>query len=98
MTEAQPSHPVSNCQLTVICAAGRGRQIYLLSHQDAPTFKVLTWQAGQTLSNAVTLVPAQADRVIESLRATSDALYVLVRQGVYSHLLRVNPAAGRCTV
>jgi hypothetical protein len=90
MTEAQPSHPVSNCQLTVICAAGRGRQIYLLSHQDAPTFKVL--------SNAVTLVPAQADRVIESLRATSDALYVLVRQGVYSHLLRVNPAAGRCTV
>jgi hypothetical protein len=49
------------------------------------TFKVLTLQAGQTL------VPAQADRVIESLRPASDALYVLVRQGVYSHLLRVKP-------
>jgi prolyl oligopeptidase len=68
----------------------RGSEIFLLSHKDAPTFKVLAVRAGRPLSSAATLVAAQPDRVIEAIHAASDALYVLVRHGAYSQLLR-NP-------
>jgi prolyl oligopeptidase len=67
----------------------RGAEIFLLSHKDAPTFKVLTVRAGQPLSAASTLVPAQADRVIEAIHVAADALYVLARHGAYSQLLRI---------
>ena len=53
-------------------------------------------KAGQTLSQAVTLVPAQPDRVIEGIHAASDALYVMARKGAYSQLLRI--PAGTTTV
>ncbi len=67
----------------------RGPEIFLLSHKDAPTFKVLTLRAGQPLASASALVPAQADRVIEGIHAAADALYVLARHGAYSQLLRI---------
>jgi prolyl oligopeptidase len=67
----------------------RGADIFLLSHKDAPTFKVLNVHAGQPLSSASTLVPAQADRVLETIHAAADALYVLARHGAYSQLLRI---------
>jgi prolyl oligopeptidase len=67
----------------------RGDDLFFLSHKDAPTFKILTLKVGQPLSAATTLVPAKSDRVIESMRAASDALYVLARHGAYSQLLRI---------
>jgi len=73
----------------VTSAEVRGSDIFLLSHKDAPTFKVLALKAGQPLSAAVTLVPAQADRVIEAIHAAADGLYVVTRHGAYSQLLRV---------
>ncbi len=72
----------------------RGREIFLLSHKDAPTFKVLAVNAGQPLSSASTLVPAQAERVIEGIHAAADALYVLARHGAYSQLLRIPAGSG----
>jgi prolyl oligopeptidase len=63
--------------------------IFLLSHKNAPTFQVLSVRAGEPLSRASVLVSAQNDRVIESVHAASDALYVFARQGAYSQLLRV---------
>ena len=67
----------------------RGPEIFLLSHKDAPTFKVLSVRAGQPLSSAAVLVPAKPDRVIEGIHAAADALYVLARRGAYSELLRI---------
>ncbi len=67
----------------------RGDEIFLLSHKDAPTFKVLVVKAGMPLSSATTLVPADPRRVIDSIHAAQDALYVLAREGAYSVLLRV---------
>ncbi|MEO6798564.1 MAG: prolyl oligopeptidase family serine peptidase [Rhodanobacter sp.] len=67
----------------------RGEEIFLLSHKDAPTFKVLEMKVGEPLSAATTLMAAQPDRVIEKIAAASDALYVLARQGAYSQLLRI---------
>ena len=76
--------------------AMRGDDIFLLSHKDAPTFKVLMMKAGEPLSSAKTLVPAQPERVVESVNAASDALYVLARKGAYSQLLRI--PAGSSTI
>ena len=73
----------------VTSADERGEDIFLLSHKDAPTFKVLTLKAGEPLSAARVLVPSKPDRVIEGVHAASDALYVLARHGAYSQLLRV---------
>lgn len=67
----------------------RGSEIFLLSHKDSPTFKVLSVQAGRPLSSSSVIVPAQPDRVIEGIHAGSDALYVLARHGAYSQLLRI---------
>jgi prolyl oligopeptidase len=67
----------------------RGSEIFLLSHKDSPTFKVLSVQAGQPLSSASVAVPARPDRVIEGIHVGSDALYVLARHGAYSQLLRI---------
>ena len=76
----------------------RGDEIFLLSHKDAPTFKVLEMRAGQPLSDATTLVPAQSDRVIEKIAAASDSLYVLVRKGAYSQLLRIPAGSDKAEV
>jgi len=66
-----------------------GDTLYLLSHHNAPTFKVLSVKAGRPLAAASVLVSAEKDRVIDSIHAASDALYVLARHGAYSLLLRI---------
>ena len=73
----------------VTSADMRGREIFLLSHKNAPTFQILTLKAGQKLSAAKVLVPADPARVIEGMHAASDALYVMARKGAYSQLLRI---------
>jgi prolyl oligopeptidase len=66
-----------------------GDRIFLLSHKDAPTFKVLEVRAGEPLSSAKVVVPARPDRLIEGISAASDGLYVNARHGVYSELFKV---------
>jgi prolyl oligopeptidase len=66
-----------------------GDRIFLLSHRGAPTYQVLALHAGETLADAAVVVPADPRRVIESIHAARDALYVVSRDGVYSHLIRV---------
>jgi prolyl oligopeptidase len=79
----------------ITAADAAGDTIYLLSHKNAPTFQVLGVKAGQPLAAARVLVPAEKDRVIDSIHAASDALYVLARHGAYSLLLRVQYASGK---
>lgn len=67
----------------------RGEEIFILSHQDAPMFKVLTVRAGEPFASARMLVAPQPNRLIESIHAASDALYVFTLEGGYSHLLRI---------
>ncbi len=71
----------------------KGDEIFLLSHKDAPTFKVLGLRADQTIADARVIVPADPERVLDSVHAAADALYVLARKGAYSQLLRVPPPA-----
>ncbi len=73
----------------------RGNEIFLLSHKDAPTFQVLSLKAGEPLSSARVLLPVREDRLVESIHAAKDALYVLTREGLYSHLLRIPAGSTR---
>ncbi len=69
--------------------AQRGDDLYFVSHKDAPTFKVLHLRAGRPMSEADTLLAASPARLIEKIEVGSDAVYVEVREGLSSHLLRV---------
>ena len=71
-----------------------GQHLYLLSHKDAPTFQVLSLEMGQPLSMAKVIVAAQPGRLIESISAAKDGLYVRSRRGVYSELTRVPLTGG----
>jgi prolyl oligopeptidase len=65
--------------------------IYVLTHKDAPTFKVLSLPFGGSLGNARTVIAARPDRVIESIHWAADALYVVAREGLDGKVLRVEP-------
>ena len=75
----------------------RGDEIFLLSHKDAPTFKVLTARAGAPLASAATLVAPESNRLIESIHAASDALYVFALKDGYSQLLRIPNGSTQAT-
>jgi len=66
------------------------KTIYLLSHKDAPTFKVLALAADAGLKDARTLIAARPGRVIESIHVAADALYVVAREGLTGKVLRVD--------
>lgn len=73
--------------------ASVGDDLYLLTHKDAPTFKVLKVKAGAAdLSQAQVVVAARPDRVIASIGAASDGLYLIAREGLYGKLYRLDAA------
>jgi prolyl oligopeptidase len=90
-----PWRPFLDREDGVTAADARGDQLFLLSHKGAPTFQVLQVRAGEPLSSATVLVPARPERVIEGVHAAADALYVVTREGVYSHLLRIPAGTDR---
>lgn len=67
----------------------KGQTIYLLSHKDAPTFKVVaTSLNAPDFANAQPVVPAGKD-VVEQVSVAADGLYVRSRQGGFGHIVRV---------
>jgi prolyl oligopeptidase len=68
--------------------------IWALTHKDAPTFKVLALPVDGTLGDARSVIAARPDRVIESIHAASDALYVVAREGLAGRVLRVDARGG----
>jgi prolyl oligopeptidase len=91
---AAPWRPLTTYEDGVTNLEISGERVFLLSHQGAPTFKVLTLDAGQSLAQARVLLPPDDHRVIESIHAAADGLYVATRVGIYSRLLRVPLAGG----
>ncbi len=66
-----------------------GDDIYLMSHKDAPRFKVLRTSLGTAgVAGAAVVVP-QGNAVVTGLAAAKDALYVRRMDGGLSDLLRV---------
>ena len=75
----------------VTAVVANAKTVYLLTHHDAPTFKVMALPLDGTLARAQTLVPAHPERVIESIHAAADGLYVAGRRGLSGELLHVRP-------
>ncbi|HET7096070.1 MAG TPA: prolyl oligopeptidase family serine peptidase [Casimicrobiaceae bacterium] len=80
-------------------AALIGRTLYLMTHKNAPHFKVVRLDlskpdlAKPDLASATVVVPA-SDAVITGIAAASDALYVRRMTGGISDLVRVEHAHG----
>jgi prolyl oligopeptidase len=72
-----------------------GDKLYLLTHKDAPRYRVIAVDASSPdLSKAATVV-AQSERVIQEIGATSGALYVRDLDGGLGRLLRYDFASGK---
>jgi prolyl oligopeptidase len=75
-----------------------GSELYLLTHKDAPRFKVVeTDAANPDAAHARVIVPA-SDRVIEQLGAAKDALYVQSTEDGLGRITRVDWKGNRTEV
>lgn len=67
----------------------KGSTIYLLTHKDAPTFKIIaTSLDAPNLATAQTVIPASRN-VLQQLGVAADGLYVLARDGGFGKIERV---------
>jgi prolyl oligopeptidase len=74
--------------------SGRGDDIYLLSHKNAPRFQILRTSASHPDVARATVVVAPSDRVIDDVQAAKDALYVFERENGIARVVRVDYATG----
>jgi prolyl oligopeptidase len=81
--------PLATAADGIVRAGGNRSTLFLMSHKDAPTFKVLAVPLGGTLAEAREVLPTRPDRLIEQMGAASDGLYVAVREGLWSKLLKI---------
>lgn len=67
-----------------------GNEIYLLTHKDAPRYKVIETDAAHPDVAHARLVIAPSERVIEHLGTAKDALYVQSLEGGLGRITRVD--------
>lgn len=73
----------------ITSGAIEGHEMWLLSHKDAPRFKVIHIDLDHPdIAKADVAVPP-SDLVLQSISTAKDALYVEAQQGGISHLLRM---------
>jgi prolyl oligopeptidase len=81
----------------VTALAVHGDDVFLLSHKDAPRFKVLRTRLGSAGPSPVEEVLPAGTAVIESISAAGDALYVQALEGGLGRLLRLPYGGGPAT-
>jgi prolyl oligopeptidase len=89
-----PWHKLFDTQEGITNLDIRGDDLYLVSHKDAPRFKIIrTSVSHPDLARAGVVVPP-GEAVITNLLASTDALYVLELDGGIGRLLRVPYSKG----
>lgn len=90
VTDANASwNPVVTTDDDVTAYDYKGATIYLQTHKNAPTFKIVaTSLEAPNLATAQTVVPP-GRAIVEQLGVASDGLYVLARDGGFGHITRV---------
>jgi prolyl oligopeptidase len=82
--------PIFDRTAGVTGLAMRGSDLWVLSHDGAPTFKILQTTLDATdLTSARVAVPSRPGRVISTIGAASDGLYFIAREGLYAKLYRL---------
>jgi prolyl oligopeptidase len=71
--------------------AQRGDSLYLLTYMNAPRYRVIKVPARNPILSRAELIVAQSDRVISSISAASDAIYVSDLDGGVGRVRRVAP-------
>jgi len=74
----------------------RGDDLFLMTHKNAPRFKVIKTSTAKPDVAAAEVVVAPGDGVVADMAVAKDALYVRVRDGSMGRLLRV-PVRGKTT-
>ncbi len=72
----------------------RGDDLYLLSHQDAPRFKVIHTTFSRPDLKHAKVVVAPSEMVVSSVLASTDALYVVMLDGGLGRLTRIPYGGG----
>ncbi|MGO8670161.1 MAG: prolyl oligopeptidase family serine peptidase [Capsulimonadaceae bacterium] len=86
---ATPWRKVCDTQDDVITADSHGSWIFLLTHKNAPRFKVVRTRASAPdMARATTILPA-GQAVLTELGAAADAVYVHALDGGVGRILRV---------
>ncbi|HXO17500.1 MAG TPA: prolyl oligopeptidase family serine peptidase [Candidatus Dormibacteraeota bacterium] len=67
----------------------KGSTIYLITHQNAPTFKVVSTSLAAPNLGAAQTVVAAGQPIVEQLGVAADGLYVLSRDGGFGRLARI---------
>ncbi|MGC1380835.1 MAG: prolyl oligopeptidase family serine peptidase [Candidatus Baltobacteraceae bacterium] len=67
----------------------KGSTIYLMTHKDAPAFKVVATSLSAPDMATAQSVVAQGEAVIEEIGVAADGLYVLSRDGGFGRIARV---------
>jgi prolyl oligopeptidase len=76
----------------------RGSEIYMLTHKDAPRFKVIETDAAHPdIAHARVLI-APSERVIEHLGTAKDALYVQSLEGGLGRITRIDWTGARTEI
>jgi len=84
-----PWKKVCSVDDAVTGAAVGGSDLYLLTHKDAPRFKLVrTSVTAPEVSKADVVIP-QSTQVLAAIAPAKDALYVQTRDGVFGKLIRV---------
>ena len=85
--------PIASTADAVVGYDLKGSTIYLLTHEDAPTFKVVaTSLAAPDFARARSVVPA-GKQIVQDVDVAADGLYVLSRDGGFGKIARVALAA-----
>jgi prolyl oligopeptidase len=74
----------------VVAGAIRGSLIFLLTHKDAPRFRVTVGDLADGAGFAPRTVIPQGAGVLTGMAAASDVLYVGMRQGMATHVERLD--------
>ena len=89
-----PWRKVADVEDGVTYFTARGDDLFLMTHRDAPRFKVIRTRTGAPdLERAEVVVPA-GRAVVQNLGAASDALYVQEMEGGLARLRRVPYGGG----
>ncbi len=89
---------VCSTEDAVINAALLGEELYLLTHKDAPRFRVVKVNTGApSFAKAVEVVP-QSGAVLKGVAASKEGVYVQALDAGLGRIIRVAPDGGQTTL
>jgi prolyl oligopeptidase len=94
---AAPWRKIADTPDGVVNAVVHGSELYLLTHRDAPRYKVVMLDAAAPDWSRARVIAPAGERVIEDIQGASDGLYIRDLDGGLSRVRRYDFATGALT-